>query len=150
MPATIVGSTSFRYWIFLAVALGLLNGPLPTKAAENTATEAVTENRTDNKTSSDQLFVVPEGSPKQLLAFIQNLAVSRPSFQSRDEMRQHMEQLAEAISTATDAILAGSATAEQANLVTVGRLRSRKPSLTPWPTIPGNPSLKRLLEPRSS
>ena len=54
MPATIVGSTSFRYWIFLAVAIGLLNGPLPTKAAENTATEAVTENRTDNKTSSAQ------------------------------------------------------------------------------------------------
>ena len=114
MPATIVGSTLFRYRIFLAVAIGLLNGPLPTKAADNTATEAATEDRTGNKTASDQLFVVPEGSPKQLLAFIQNLAVSRPSFQSRDEMRQHMEQLAEAISTATDTILAGSATDEQA------------------------------------
>ena len=114
MTATIVGSTLFRYRIFLAVAIGLLNGPLPTKAADNTATEAATEDRTGNKTASDQLFVVPEGSPKQLLAFIQNLAVSRPSFQSRDEMRQHMEQLAEAISTATDTILAGSATDEQA------------------------------------
>ena len=114
MPATIVGSTLFRYRIFLAVAIGLLNGPLPTKAADNTATEAATEDRPGNKTASDQLFVVPEGSPKQLLAIIQNLAGSRPSFQSRDEMRQHMEQLAEAISTATDTILAGSATDEQA------------------------------------
>ncbi|MCH2116208.1 MAG: hypothetical protein MK161_00785, partial [Pirellulales bacterium] len=68
MPATIVGSTLFRYRIFLAVAIGLLNGPLPTKAADNTATEAATEDRTGNKTASDQLFVVPEGSPKQLLA----------------------------------------------------------------------------------
>ena len=114
MPATVLGPISFCYPILLAVMIGLTTGHLPAKADENAGPEAATEDPTDNETASDQLFVVPEGSPKQLLAFIKNLAVSRPPFQSRDEMRRHMEQVAEAISTAADAVLAGPATDEQA------------------------------------
>ena len=114
MPAIVSGPTSFRYPVLLVIVIGLMTGYLPAKADENAVPEAATEDPTADKTALDQLFVVPEGTPEQLLEFIQNLAVSRPSFQSRDEMRQHMEQVAEAISTAADAVLAGSATDEQA------------------------------------
>jgi len=114
MPATVSGPTSFRYPVLLVIVSGLTTGHLPAKADENAVPEAATEDPTADETVSDQLFVVPEGTPEQLLEFIQNLAVSRPSFQSRDEMRQYMEQVAEAISTAADAVLAGPATDEQA------------------------------------
>ena len=114
MPATVSGPTSFRYPVLLVIVIGLTTGHLPAKADENAVPEAATEDPTADETASDQLFVVPEGTPEQLLEFIQNLAVSRPSFQSRDEMRQYMEQVAEAISTAADAVLAGPATDEQA------------------------------------
>ena len=114
MPAIVSSPTSFRYPVLLVIVISLTTGYLPAKADENAVAEAATEDPTADETASDQLFVVPEGTPAQLLEFIQNLAVSRPSFQSRDEMRQYMGQVAEAISTAADAVLAGPATDEQA------------------------------------
>ncbi len=114
MPATVSGPTSFRYPVLLVIVIGLTTGYLPAKADENAVLEAATEDPTADETASDQLFVVPEGTPEQLLEFIQNLAVSQPSFQSRDEMSQYMKQVAEAIFTAADAVLAGPATDEQA------------------------------------
>lgn len=67
----------------------------------------------ESQDASDQ-FVVPEGSAADQVAFIERLAHPTQDFATDDELLEYLQQAADAISQASDKILAGEATDQQA------------------------------------
>ncbi|MHB8901633.1 MAG: peroxiredoxin family protein [Thermoguttaceae bacterium] len=65
--------------------------------------------------AEDVKIVVPEGNPQQLLEFLGSLESKRPATQDQASVKAFLTEIGQAILTATDRILAGKPTLDQAN-----------------------------------
>ena len=78
----------------------------PTNRSRNRLGSESPGNKPTEKSSTDDPFAVPEGSSKELLAFVEKVVKMRPRFRNIQEVREHLKKANAVIGEAVNTILA--------------------------------------------
>ena len=88
--------------------------PEPAAAEQASASQKSAVEKAAETPSEPEEFTVPEGSPEEILAFLEGLRNEEPASRDRETVEAFMGKLGRAVVTASDRILSGKATDQQA------------------------------------